>query len=131
MVDPKDDILPEFEMIPWDIQNQASCSVGAVLTEAWHFCKFFGSSGRFEEILWELILRDDLPPEGGHPKHLLWALYFLKVYPKQSLGCLVLGAAAGAVDPKTHCKWVWTYIKAIAKLVNMVASLLYFFPLFY
>jgi hypothetical protein len=49
-------------------------------------------------------------------------LYFIKVYPKQGLGCLVVGAFAGAVDPKTHCKWVWAFIEAIAKLVDVVVS---------
>ena len=60
---------------------------------------------------WELLERDPVLPEGGHPKHLLWALHFMKVYPKQSLGCLAVGASAGAVNPKTHCKWVWTCAK--------------------
>jgi hypothetical protein len=51
--------------------------------------------------------------------------YFLKVYPKQSLGCLLVGASASAVDLKTHCKWVWAYIEAIAKLVKVVVSIQY------
>jgi hypothetical protein len=46
----------------------------------------------------------------------------MKVYPKQGPGCSVVGASAGAVDPKTHHKWVWAFIKAIAKLVDMVVS---------
>jgi hypothetical protein len=52
----------------------------------------------------------------------------MKVYPKQGLGCLVVGtsagASAGAINPKTHRKWVWAYVKAIAKLVDVVVSLL-------
>jgi hypothetical protein len=51
----------------------------------------------------------------------------MKVYPKQGPGCLVIGASAGAVDLKTHRKWVWAYVEAITKLVDMVLSLLYFF----
>ena len=34
----------------------------------------------------------------------------MKVYPKQSLGCSAVGASAGAVNPKTHRKWVWAFI---------------------
>jgi hypothetical protein len=68
---------------------------------------------------------------GGRPEHLPWALYFLKVCPKQGPGCLVVGVSAGAVDPKTHCKWVWAYIKAIAEQVDVVVSLLYFFAFVY
>jgi hypothetical protein len=67
-----------------------------------------------------LLERDSLLPEGGRPKHLLWALHFMKVYPKQSPGCLAIGASAGAVDPKNHRKWVWAFIDAIANLVDTV-----------
>ena len=54
------------------------------------------------KILWELLVCDSLLPEDGLPKHLLWAFYFFKVYPKQGLVCMVIGASNGAVDPKTH-----------------------------
>jgi hypothetical protein len=79
---------------------------------------------RVTEILWELVVQDKLRPRGGRPEYLLWALYFMKVYPKQGPGCLDVGASAGAVDPKTHRKWVWAYIEAIAELVDVVVSLL-------
>ena len=74
------------------------------------------------EKVWELLERDSLLPEGGRPKHLLWALHFMKVYPKQSPGCLAVGASAGAVDPKTHRKWVWAFIDAVANLDDVVVS---------
>jgi hypothetical protein len=54
----------------------------------------------------------------------------MKVNPKQGPGCLVIGMSDGAADPKTHHKWVWAYVEAIAKLVDMVVSLLYFLHLF-
>jgi hypothetical protein len=81
-------------------------------------------SMRVVKILWELVVWDKLRPRGGRPEHLLWALYFMKVYPKQGPGCLVIGASAGAVDPKTHRKWVWAYIEAITELVDVVVSLI-------
>ncbi len=31
---------------------------------------------------------------GGCPKHLLWALHFLKVYPKQGPGCVPMMAVS-------------------------------------
>jgi len=46
----------------------------------------------------------------------------MKVYPKQSPGCLAVSASAGAVDPKTHRKWVWAFIDAIANLVGVLVS---------
>ncbi len=57
------------------------------------------------KILWQLIVCDKLWPRGGRPEHLLWMLYFLKVYPKQGPGCLVVSASAVAIDLKTHCKY--------------------------
>ncbi len=44
---------------------------------------------------------------------------------------MVVGLSAGAVDLKTHRKWVWAYIEAIAELVKVVVSLLYFFAFVY
>jgi hypothetical protein len=46
----------------------------------------------------------------------------MKVYPTQSPGCSVVSASAGAVDHKTHRKWVWAFINAIANLVDVVVS---------
>ncbi len=91
-------------------------------TESWHFREFFGTSVLVVKTVWELLKRDSLLPEGDRPKHLLWALHFMKVYPKQSPGCLTVGASAGAVDPKTHRKWVWAFIDAVANLVDVVVS---------
>ena len=115
-------VSPDFETLARDIQNRATHHVGAASTEKRHFREFFGAPIHVVEIVWELIKRDSLLPEGGRPKHLLWALHFLKVYPKQSPGCSAVGASAGAVDPKTHRKWVWAFIDAIAELVNIVVS---------
>ena len=69
-----------------------------------------------------MLDKDSLLKEGGCLKHLLCALHFMKVYPKQSPGCWTLSASAGAVDPKTHRKWVWAFIDAIANLVDVVVS---------
>jgi len=46
----------------------------------------------------------------------------MKVYPKQSPGCSAVDASAGAVDPKTHRKWGWAFIDAVANLVDVVVS---------
>ena len=73
---------------------------------------------------WELLERDSLLPEVGRTKHLLWALHFMKVYPKQSLGCLAVGASAGAVDLQTYRNWFWAFIDTIDNLVNVMVSLL-------
>ncbi len=115
-------VSPDFETLARDIQNRATHHVGAASTEKRHFREFFGAPIHVVEIVWELIKNDSLLPEGGRPKHLLWALHFLKVYPKQSPGCSAVGASAGAVDPKTHQKWVWLFIDALVGLMDVVVS---------
>jgi hypothetical protein len=115
--------LPNFADIARNIQNWASCCIGLELKEARLFREFFGTSVRVIEILWKLVVRGKLRPRGGHPEYLLWTLHFMKVYTNQGPGCCsVVGASAGAVDLKTHRKWVWAYAEAIPKLVDMVVS---------
>ncbi len=114
--------MPDFEALARDIQNRASHRVGAATTETRHFCEFFGTSVLVVEKTWELLERDSLLPEGARSKHLLWELHFMKVYPKQSPGCSAVGVSAGAVNLKTHRKWVWAFIDAIANLVDIVVS---------
>ena len=116
--------VPDFAGIARLIQNRASCRVGSDATEARRFREFFGTSVRVVGILWEFLVRDELRPRGGRPWHLLWALYFLKVYAKEGPGCAVVGGAHGGVDPKTYRKWVWAFIEAISELVDLVVSFL-------
>jgi hypothetical protein len=75
--------MPDFEALARNIQNRASRHVGTATTEARHFHEFFGTSLLVVKKTWELLERDSLLPEGGRPKHLLWTLHFMKVYPKQ------------------------------------------------
>ena len=116
------DPLPDFEKIARDIQNRVPSRVLSEKTEERLFREFFGTSVRLVNSLREFLVRDRFLPQGGRPQHLLWALYFMKVYPKQGPGCAVVGASQGAVDPKTHRKWVWAFIEAISELVDMVVS---------
>ena len=70
--------MPDFKALARDIQNRASHHVGTATTEARHFREFFGTSVLVVKKIWELLKRDSLLPEGGLPKHLLWALHFMK-----------------------------------------------------
>jgi hypothetical protein len=128
--DDDDDDVDDEDGAVWyaaarDIQNRVSRVVGTDEMEDRHFREFFGTSIGLVMMVWDLLVHHSLLPEKGLPKHLLWALYFLKVYPKQSPGCSVVGASAGAVDPKTFRKWVWAFIVAIAELVDEVVSIFY------
>ena len=115
--------MPDFKALTRNIQNQASHHVSTAMTETLHFCEFFETSLLIVKKVWELLERDSLLPEVCHPKHLFLAFNFMKVYPKQSLGCLDIGMSAGAIDLKTHRKWVWAFINAVANLVDIVVSL--------
>jgi hypothetical protein len=107
VVDDVVDELPDFPAIARDIQNRAKHRIGSGSTEAWLFCEFFGTSVRIIEILWNLIIQGNHLPDDGCPKHLMWCLHFLKAYPKQGPGCATVGGfERGAVDPRTHRKWV-------------------------
>ena len=86
------------------------------------FCDFFGTNIEIVCMLWHLLLDHNLLPESGKPKHLLWTLYFFKVYPKQGPGCSAVGGSGGAIDPKTLRKWVWQFCDAIADLHAHVVS---------
>ena len=119
---PPNESRTDFKKIARDIQNRAPSRVLSVKTEERLFREFFGTSVRIVNNLWEFLVRDRFCPQGGRQQHLLWALYFMKVYPKQGPGCAVVGASHGAVDPKTHRKWVWAFVEAISELVDMVVS---------
>ncbi len=56
-------------------------------------------------------------------KHLLFALYFLKICSREGPRCSTVGGSKGAIDPKTMRKWVWLFLKCIAKLADCVVSL--------
>jgi hypothetical protein len=73
--------------------------------------------------LWWLLNEHDLLPKKSLPKHLLWTLYFLTVYPRQSPGCSVVGASSSMINPKTFWKWVWMFIENIQELVDVVVSI--------
>ena len=44
-------------------------------------------------------------------------------YPKEGPACAIAGGSGGAVDPKTHHKFVWAFIYAIADAESIVVSL--------
>jgi hypothetical protein len=87
------------------------------------FRVFFGTSLLVVDKLWWLLDKQDFFPKKSCPKHLLWTLYFLKVYPRQSPGCSVIGTSSSVINPKTFWKWVWMFIENIQELVDVVVSI--------
>ena len=80
------------------------------------FRGLFGISANVCSVAWNLC---DFP-SGTKPKHLLWALLFLKVYGTET----VLISIVGGPTRKTFRKWVWTVIEEIASKVPSVVSFL-------
>jgi hypothetical protein len=71
------------------------------------FKAHFGVSARICRILWNRIN----PPHGILPKHLLWALLFLKSYNTEHMMSTILKH-----DEKTIRLHVWTVIDLLADL---------------
>ena len=89
------------------------------------FRELFGEKMEIVVHLWEMMEEGDLLPEKSKPKHLLWTLYLLKVYPQEGPDCSAVGGSGGAVNPKTIRKWVWLFIERIGKLADDVVSEVY------
>ena len=89
------------------------------------FRELFGARMEIVVHIWVMMDDDGLLPEKSRPKHLLWTLYFMKVYPRQAPGCSAVGGSGGAIDPKTMRKWVWLFIERIGELADEVVSKVY------
>ena len=116
-----------------DIMNRTARNIGSAAMEDRRFRSFFGARYDIVKMVWEMLGEGGLRPEKCEPKHLLWALYFLKVYPREAPGCAAVGGSKGAIDPKTMRKWVWLMLERIADLADIVVSACScsFFPRFH
>jgi hypothetical protein len=103
---------PGFMPDTWDIMNKFPHPDAAVLTKIHAFRKTFGTRLPVVSNLWLMLWEENLLPGDSIPKHLLWALHFIKVYPLQALGCMAVGAFHSGIDPKNYQKWVWAYTEA-------------------
>jgi hypothetical protein len=84
-----------------DIQNQMSPNVRTAAMEDRRFRKLFGVNIGIVLHVWYMMEEDDLLPKKSKPKHLMWTLYFMKVYPQEAPACSAVGGSGGGVDPKT------------------------------
>ncbi len=73
------------------------------------FKALFGSTPQLCSLLWSLLA--DLHPLGGFPRHLLWALMFLKLYSTEHVHSTLAG-----VDEKSFRKWCWRYVSALSQV---------------
>jgi len=112
----------EFLCDARDIQNRMFRCVGTAPMEDRRFHGLFGACIEIFLKVWLMLWEDGLCPKKSKLKHLLWKLYFLKVYPREAPGCSAVDGLKGAVNPKTLWKWVWLFIERIAELVDDVVS---------
>ena len=99
--------------------------IGTAAMEECRFRSFFGAWNEMVLKVWSMLGEGGLHPKNSKPKHLLWALYFLKVYPREGPGCSAVGGSKGAIDPKTMRKWVWLFLERIAELAGNVINYLF------
>ena len=92
-----------------------------------HFRELFEARIGIVLHVWSTMKGGGFLPEKSRPMHLLWTLYFLKVYPREATGCSAIGSGGGAIDPKTLRKWVWLFIERIAELADKVVSIFFYF----
>ena len=88
---------------------------------------FFGVDPAVVVELWDMIEVPFFDPGGelshAQPKHLLWALLFLRKYGDESeMAALCGDFNSGAIDEKTFRKWRTIFVKRIASLKYNVVS---------
>jgi hypothetical protein len=128
--DDNETVDPVFFCDARDIMNRLRGKVGMAAREDRRFREHFGASFAIVQMVWDMLEEEGLLPEKDEPKHLLWALYFLKCYPKEGPSCTIVGGSKGAIDPKTMHKWVWLFLERICELADHVVSL-FFTSFFY
>lgn len=108
--------IEDFYILGRDIQNRSGHRVGAELSEEDRYKEFFGCRAEIALIVWSLLTKHCLLPDAAKLNHFLWALFFMKIYPREKVACALAGASGGAIDPKTLRKYVWPMIRSIADL---------------
>ena len=71
-----------FHRAAREIMNRAGRRVGMAAMEDRRFRSFFGAQFEIVPMVWDMLGEGGLRPEKSDPKHLLWTLYFFKVYPR-------------------------------------------------
>ena len=75
----------------------------------WMSC--FGAEPSVVAELWTRINPEKMMPRGVKAEHIMWALYFLKVYNVEEVNTQNVD---GNPVEKTFQKWVWLFVEAIS-----------------
>jgi len=99
---------------------------GSLATFRIRFLSFFGVDPAVVVRAWEMIevpFFHDGDLSHAQPKHILWALLFLKKYGDESEMAALCGEDGRAVDEKTFRKWRDVFVHRIASLKPDVVSI--------
>ena len=106
-----------------EVLNEKYHGMDATFTRNW--MSHFGTMPNCCCWIWEQIDPTKTMPTKSHPRHLLWALFFLRTYPC-SESVAVSGVGNGSTEKpnvKTYRKWIHEYVTAISYLESQVVSL--------
>ncbi len=109
--------LSDILKVARDMLGGELSAKSATMTEDRRFREMFGCGPFVALALWTLISKEAMLP-GSSITHMMWALMFLKQYPKEA----PLRSMGGGNDEKTMRKWKWKMISAIADLEPFVVS---------
>ena len=94
------------------------------------FRESFGCGPNVAFVVWHMMWKHAMIPDGSCILHFLWTLMFMKDYGKSIMMATIAGTC-----PKTFRKWVWRNILAISSLENIVVSniahILFYVPAMY
>ena len=76
-----------------------------------HWMSCFGAEPEVVADLWMRIDPKKTMPRGAKAEHIMWTLYFLKLYNAEEVNILNID---GNPVEKTFHKWVWLFIEAIS-----------------
>ena len=93
--------MEDFYQVAKDVQRRTGPKMAADVMENRCFHEYFGVGVAVAIYAWTLLTELDLLPDGAEISHLLWAMSFLKCYPRTEEGCSAAASKKGAVDPKT------------------------------
>jgi hypothetical protein len=113
--------VEDFYRLGKEVQNRSGQKLCADAMEDRRFREYFGLSVHAAINAWDLLHKHDKLDPGSEVTHMLWAMYFLKCYPRTQEGCAAAGGDS-AVDPKTWKKYVWPMIYSLADLEAEVVS---------
>ena len=95
------------------VMRRASQKLGKLLPglpKDRRFCAFFGLLAQVSIPAWNMMEDKNVLPPNLKFLHFLWALAFMRTYPKNNTAILLL---LGGIDPKRTSNYVWLFIRSL------------------